>query len=48
MDELRMKKISDYVDEVSQDLIQLSKNIHNNPELGGEEFKALKWQKELL
>lgn len=48
MNEDVIKKISRMVDEVSPELKELSKKIHDNPELGNEEFKACKWQEELL
>ena len=48
MNEEIVKKINLIVDEAAPKLKELSKKIHDNPELGNEEFKACKWQQELL
>src|SRR6056297_2218938 len=36
------------IDKIKADLIKLSKDIHSNPELCFEEFKAVNWLKEIL
>ncbi|MDR1376296.1 MAG: amidohydrolase [Synergistaceae bacterium] len=36
------------VDHIRDELLILSHNIHDNPELGFEEYKAVQWQAELL
>jgi amidohydrolase len=36
------------VDDIRDELLTLSHNIHDNPELGFEEYKAVQWQTELL
>src|SRR6056297_3496367 len=36
------------IDKIKADLIKLSNDIHSNPELCFEEFKAVKWLKEIL
>ncbi len=36
------------IDKIEADLIKLSKDIHSNPELCFEEFKAVNWLKEIL
>ena len=40
--------ITQAVDAAKEELLTLSHNIFENPELGFEEFKALAWQKEVL
>jgi hypothetical protein len=35
-----VEEISDYVDSIYDDMWEISKTIHNNPELGFQEFKA--------
>ncbi|MHB1652981.1 MAG: M20 family peptidase, partial [Desulfitobacteriaceae bacterium] len=42
------KKLIREIDTVQEQLLTLSHNIHSNPELGFQEFKALTWQTELL
>lgn len=42
------KKIDLKIEELAPELKELTLKIHNNPELGGEKFKACQWQKELL
>ena len=42
------KRIAAAIDEAREDLLALSKNIHDNPELGFEEFKALEFISETL
>lgn len=46
MDDL--SRINTFVDKLAPELIKLALDIHDNPEVGGEEFKAMNWQKELL
>jgi len=41
-------KLIQEIDTVKEQLLILSHNIHSNPELGFQEFKALTWQIELL
>ena len=41
-------KIKQKVDMIDEDLINLSKNIHANPELSFQEFKAVGWLKDLM
>lgn len=41
-------KIFDKVDEIKEELLQLSKNIHDNPELSFEEYKSSGFVKDLL
>lgn len=48
MDNKTVDRINLIVDGISSELKKLSKDIHDNPELGNEEFKACKWQIELL
>lgn len=43
MAEDKKKQIIEAVDQAREDLLALSKNIHDNPELGFEEFKALEF-----
>lgn len=42
------KTIRNKIAEIAPELEKLAKNIHDNPELGLEEFKACAWQVELL
>ncbi len=42
------QKICDAVDRLAPELIELSRKIHDNPELGLQEHRAAAWQKELL
>lgn len=48
MDKKIIDKINLIVDGISQDLKKLAKDIHDNPELGNAEYKACKWQIEIL
>ncbi len=41
-------KVSRIMDDLKPELKKLALDIHNNPELGGEEKKACRWQTELL
>jgi amidohydrolase len=43
-----MERISKIVDALSPELKKLTKDIHDNPELGNQEFKACGWQIALL
>jgi acyl-ACP thioesterase len=43
-----LKRIDEIVSEIGPELKKLALDIHDNPELGNEEFKACKWQTELL
>lgn len=40
--------IAKEVDQLGSKLVELSHNIHDNPEIGGQEHKAVAWQKEIL
>lgn len=42
------QQIDRIVDELAPELIKLSKDIHANPEIGMQEFKAYAWQVELI
>ena len=42
------EKIAATVERIAPELIRLSHDVHDNPELGLEEFKACAWQVELL
>ncbi|MBQ8091604.1 MAG: M20 family peptidase, partial [Pyramidobacter sp.] len=42
------EKIASTVDRIAPELIKLSHDVHDNPELGMQEFKACAWQVELL
>ena len=42
------ERVSRIVDGLRPELKELALRIHDNPELGMEEFKACAWQKELL
>ena len=46
--EQRKQFISDTVDVLKDELIRLSHDIHDHPEIGFREFKACRWQKEFL
>lgn len=43
-----MQKIGLAVERLKPELTELALKIHDNPELGGKEFKAVRWQTELL
>ncbi len=45
---MQKEQISQEVEKISAELLKLSHQIHDNPELGGEERQAVLWQKELL
>lgn len=42
------EQIKEAISGLQQDLLELSHNIHDNPELGFSEHKAVKWQTDLL
>ena len=42
------ERVSKIIDALAPELKTLALNIHDNPELGLQEFKACAWQKELL
>lgn len=42
------ERVIQIVDALAPELKTLALNIHDNPELGLQEFKACAWQKELL
>ena len=44
----KKQKIAETVEAAREDLLKLSKNIHENPELGFEEFKAVDFISETL
>ena len=44
----KKQKIVETVEAAREDLLKLSKNIHDNPELGFEEFKAVDFISETL
>ena len=44
----KVEEVNKIVESMRSELTQLSLDIYNNPELGMEEFKACKWQTELL
>ena len=48
MEENILKRVDEIVDEIAPELRKLALDIHENPELGNEEFKACQWQVELL
>ena len=48
MEERILKRIDEIVSDIGPELKKLALDIHDNPELGNEEFKACKWQTELL
>lgn len=43
-----MERIAEIVAELAPELRKLTLDIHDNPEVGGQEYKALAWQVELL
>ena len=48
MEERLLKRVDEIVSEITPELRKLALDIHDNPELGNEEFKACQWQVELL
>ncbi len=42
------ERVSKIVDRLAPELRKLALDIHDNPELGLQEYKACAWQKELL
>lgn len=46
--EPRKRFICETADSMKDELVSLSHRIHDNPEPGGQEFKACEWQKEFL
>ncbi|MBR5739908.1 MAG: amidohydrolase, partial [Firmicutes bacterium] len=48
MEEKVVKRIDEIVAGLEPELKKLAFDLHDNPELGNQEFKALKWQSELL
>ena len=48
MEERLVKRVNDIIDGLTPELRKLAFDIHDNPELGNEEYKAMNWQKELL
>ena len=48
MNEAIKERIDKAVDALTPELRELALKIHENPELGNQEFKALQWQTELL
>jgi amidohydrolase len=48
MNQAKKETIQRIVDEIRDELLKLSHDIHDNPELGYEEYKASQWQTELL
>ena len=42
------ERLNQIVEELSPELIKLAKDIHANPELGFQEFKAYQWQVDLI
>ena len=42
------ERVSKIIDALAPELKTLALNIHDNPELGLQEFKACAWQKKLL
>lgn len=48
MDEKTLKRIDEIVAGLKPELRKLALDIHDTPELGNQEFKALKWQTDLL
>ena len=43
-----IERITKTVGELQPELKELTLNIHSNPELGNQEYKAYEWQLELL
>ena len=48
MEERLLKRVDEIVSDITPELRKLALDIHDNPELGNEEFKACQWQTELL
>ena len=48
MEERLLKRIDEIVNGLEPELRKLALDIHDNPELGNQEFKACQWQTELL
>ncbi len=48
MEQKRIDRVNKIVEELEPELRELALKIHDNPELGHQEFKACKWQMELL
>lgn len=48
MDKEIMKHIEYVTEQITPELKELAINIHNNPELGMDEYKACRWQMDLL
>ena len=48
MEERLLKRVDEIVSDITPELRKLALDIHDNPELGNEEFKACQWQVELL
>lgn len=48
MDEKDMGRVQEIVTELAPELKKLALDIHANPEMGNEEYKACRWQTELL
>ena len=48
MEERLLKRIDEIVEGLEPELRKLALDIHDNPELGNQEFKACQWQTELL
>ena len=48
MDKAMIERVAATVKALEPELKELTMNIHDNPELGQQEFKAYEWQLELL
>ena len=48
MEHNSLKRIDEIVKSLEPELKELALKIHANPELGNQEFKACRWQMELL
>ena len=48
MEQRILDKIDAVIQQAAPELKELALNLHANPELGHEEFKACQWQVELL
>ena len=48
MEERLLKRIDEIVEGLEPELRKLALDIHDNPELGNQEFKACQWKTELL
>ena len=48
MDKALIERVAATVKALEPELKELTMNIHDNPELGNQEFKAYAWQLELL